>query len=101
MSAWVLALGLSAGYLVHKRFQFAEKLDEVIKKADGPVDEIRRVQRTVPDADKYQDINVSDQTAGEVRKLTEAREKQHQVVAKFEEGPAPIQGVWLNVPYAA
>ena len=31
MSAWVLALGLSAGYLVHKRFQFAEKLDEVIK----------------------------------------------------------------------
>ena len=31
MSAWVIALGLSAGYLINKNLQLTEKLDEQIK----------------------------------------------------------------------
>ena len=58
MSAWVIALGLSAGYLVNKNLQMTERLEQQVKvhqeeakPADpGPTSEaIRTVQRTVPD----------------------------------------------------
>lgn len=105
MSAWVIALGLSAGYLMKKKLLLTEKLDEQIKvhhesakpAAPGPTSEaIRDVQRTVPDADKYQDMNVQDISRERVNQLTAARERAHQEVSAFEAGPPPIQGVWLN-----
>ncbi|MAH41471.1 MAG: hypothetical protein CMO41_04410 [Verrucomicrobiales bacterium] len=105
MSAWVIALGLSAGYLMTKNLQMQKKLDEQIKihheqaepAKPGPTTErIRDVQRTVPDADKYQDMNIQDIDRERVKELTQAREQAHQEVAAFEQGPPPIQGVWLN-----
>ena len=59
--------------------------------------EIRQVQRTVPDADKYQDINVPELPAQRVRELAGHREAAHQEMMNYEAGPAPIQGVWLDV----
>ena len=106
MSAWVIALGLSAGYLINKKLQMTERIEEHVKvyqeqakPADpGPTTEtIRTVQRTVPDGDKYQDINVQDLNRKQVAVLTSAREKAHQEVAAYEQGPPPIQGVWLNL----
>ena len=105
MSAWVIALGLSAGYLINKQLRFTEKLDETIKTYNeaakpaepGPTTErIRKVQRTVPSADKYQDMNLQDIDSARVNELTTERERAHQQVAAFEAGPPPIQGVWLN-----
>ena len=106
MSAWVIALGLSAGYLINKKLQMTEKLDEQIKvhhdkakpATPGPTTEaIRDVQRTVPDADKYQDMNLQDISSERVNELTKSRERAHQEVAAYEAGPPPIQGVWLNL----
>ena len=106
MSAWVIALGLSAGYLINKQLHLTEKLDEQVrvhheraKPANpGPTTEaIRDVQRTVPDADKYQDMNLQDISSERVKQLTTSRERAHQEVAAFEAGPPPIQGVWLNL----
>ena len=101
MSAWVIALGLSAGYLINKQMQISQRLEEVMHEhnthttAATPSAEIRRVQRTVPDGVKYQDMNVTELPPAEVRKLVAAREAAHQEVAQYESGP-PIQGVWLN-----
>lgn len=106
MSAWVIALGLSAGYLVNKNLKMAERLEQAVqvhheqaKPADpGPAtDTIRKVQRTVPASDRYQDMNLQDLSASDVKGLTQAREQAHQEVAAFEQGPPPIQGVYLNV----
>ena len=106
MSAWVIALGLSAGYLINKNLKMTEKLEQQVKvhqeqakPADpGPTTErIRNVQRTVPDADKYQDMNLQDLSRERVAMLTSERERAHQEVAAFEQGPPPIQGVWLNL----
>ena len=105
MSAWVIALGLSAGYLVNKNLQMTERLEQQVKvhqeeakPADpGPTSEaIRTVQRTVPDADKYQDMNMQDLDKERVKLITTERERAHQRVVQFEEGPPQIQGVWLN-----
>ena len=82
-----------------------EQVKKVTKVDTGPVQAIQNVKRTVPDSDKYQDINVADlpsrksgtDPVGSVQALVENREAAHQEVVKYEEGPAPIQGVWLNV----
>ena len=106
MSAWVIALGLSAGYLINKQMQMGQRLDEKIHEhhsraqpaEPGPeTAEIRKVQRTVPDADKYQDINTPELPRERVRELAGYREAAHQEVAAYETGPPPIQGVWLNL----
>ena len=106
MSAWVIALGLSAGYLINKKLQLSQRLEEQVAAHHssaqpanpGPrSEEIRNVQRTVPDSERYQDINVNELPPREVQKLTDAREAAHQEVAQYERGPPPIQGVWLNV----
>ncbi len=97
MSAWVIALGLSAGYLINKQMNFSQIIDEKVSEyqTGGPSAEIREVQRRVPDSEKYQDINMRQPTA-DVKKLTAAREAAHQEVVEFESGP-PIRGVWLNL----
>ena len=108
MSVWMIALGLSAGYLINKKFQMEQLVDESVKEyvshakpANSQSDwaetqEIRRVQRTVPDGVKFQDINVSELPPGEVKKLTALGETHHEQTALYEGGPGPIQGVWLN-----
>jgi len=97
MSAWVIALGLSAGYLMNKQLSFAQVVGEKVREyqSGGETAEIREVQRRVPDADKYGEINMR-QPAADVKKLTDAREAAHREVAAYESGP-PIQGVWLNL----
>ena len=106
MSAWLIALGLSAGYLINKQMQMAQKLDEKVLEhhsaaaaaRPGPAtEEIRKVQRTVPDSEKYLDMNVTELPPERIRALQAAREEASAEVAEFEQGPAPIQGVWLNL----
>lgn len=106
MSAWVIALALSAGYLINRQLSVKQGLQERMAEFNshakpakpGPeTEEIRKVQATVPDAEKYLDINVSELPRAEVKKLTAAREAAHQEVAAYEAGPAPFQGVYLNM----
>ena len=105
MSAWLLALGISAGYLINKNLQIKSRLNEGIKvyqEAAKPADpgpassEIRRVQRTVPDADKYESMNIQDLSREDVDKLRIAREGAFNEVVAYESGAPPIQGVYLT-----
>lgn len=106
MSAWVIALGLSAGYLMNKQLQLGQRLEEKIHEHHsraqpanpGPkTEEIRNVQRQVPDAVKYQDMNVTQLPTERVNELVAKREALHQEMVAYEAGPPPIEGVWLNV----
>ena len=104
-SAWVLALGISAGYLINKNLQMTQAIEQTVaaapkaKAADpGPSTEaIRNVQRTVPAADRYQDMNVQDLTKRQMDSLAEGQAGAAAKVAEWETGPAPIQGVYLNL----
>ena len=105
MSVWLLGLGISAGYLINKNLSMHKKIDEMVMKyndnaepADpGPPTEcIRAVQRRVPDSDRYEDINVTDLPVKDVQSLTEAREAHLSTASKYEQGPGPIEGVYLN-----
>ena len=104
-SAWVLALGISAGYLINKNLQMGQAIEQVVKAAPtakpatpGPSTEaIRNVQRTVPAADRYQDMNVQDLTKRQMDSLAEGQAGAAAKVAEWEAGPAPIQGVYLNL----
>lgn len=102
MSAWVIALGLGAGYLINKNLQIARQIETSVaeyqstaKPAEGLSSaEVRQVQRTVPVADRYEDMNLQDLSRADAQGLVEARERAHQEVAAYESGPA-IQGVYL------
>jgi hypothetical protein len=105
MSAWVIALGLGAGYLINKnlsmRSRLAESVETFQRQADpanpGPeTEEIRQVQATVPDADRYQDMNLQDLSRKDVQGLVKAREQAFREVAAYEQGAPPIQGVYLS-----
>ena len=106
MSAWVIALGLSAGYLINKNLTMTNRLMESVTKSNAAAapasglqsSTIRQVQRTVPDADKYQDMNLQDLPAKDVKQLTKNVEAAHQEVQEFEvpvQFPE-IQGVYLS-----
>ena len=106
MSAWVIALGLSAGYLINKNLKMTERLEQQVKVVNEQSkpstsglesEEIRDVQRKVPDADKYADMNIQDLSRERVALLTSARESAHAQAVEFERGPPPIEGVWLNL----
>ena len=62
MSAWVLALGLSAGYLVRqnlamqKRLEIASAQVEECNKSEA-TQEIRRVKKTIPPSDRFSEMN--------------------------------------------
>lgn len=107
MSAWVVALGLSAGYLINKNLVMGSRLAESITTfnsaakpaTDGPpTREIRRVQRTLPDADKYQDMNLQDLASNDVKELTQVQAAAHQAVSAYEsfEASPQIEGVYLH-----
>lgn len=105
MSAWVIALGLSAGYLINKNVTLKTRLQAVAQEAnhgvgpatDGPpVQTIRKVQRTVPDADKYEEINRQDLKPKDQEKILEARSAKAQEVRQYEAPKLPeIEGVYL------
>lgn len=105
MSAWVVALGLSAGYLINKNVQMRSRLHESMTKSnaaahpatDGPpTAEIRKVQATVPIADRYQDMNLQDLSTKTAADLVARREAAHQEVAQYEQGLPQIEGVYLS-----
>jgi hypothetical protein len=106
MSAWVIGLGLSAGYLINKNLQMSSRLEESMQEfqeaaqpADPgpPTSEIRQVQRTVPMADQYQDLNMQDLGRQEVKAITAAREGAAAAVQRYEAPVLPeIEGVYLQ-----
>jgi len=100
MSAWVLALGLSAGYLINKKMHMKTRIEESITKFndDGATSEIRAVQRTVPLADKYQDMNLQDLSSQDTQSIVTEQERAASQVAEFENQHAlpTIEGVFLS-----
>ena len=64
MSVWVIGLGLAAGFLINKNLTMDHRIKDATKKyneaAQSETQEIRKVQSTVPLADKYQDMNLQD-----------------------------------------
>ena len=100
MSAWVIALGLGAGYLINKNLtmgsRLKEKAHEYKAKPSAETEEIREVQRAVPIADKYQDMNLQDLSKQKAEAIAREREAAHQRVAAYEAPALPeIQGVYL------
>ena len=102
MSVWVIGLGLAAGFLINKNLTMDHRIKDATKKyneaAQSETQEIRKVQRTVPPADKYQDMNLQDLPKKDVDKLTANQEQARQSVAAYEQVVAPPQilGVWLS-----
>ena len=107
MSAWVIGLGLSAGYLINKNLAMDSRMQESIKMhnesaqpaTDGPPTEtIRQVQRSLPVADKYQDMNLQDLPKKDADDLARRQEEAHQAAARYEMPTAlpEIEGVYLS-----
>lgn len=103
--AWVLALGLSAGYLINKNMAMASRLQQSINayNAEAADDdpklassEIRKVQATVPAADRFEAMNIQDLQDADVRTINSARESAKQAVADYEAGQGPIRGIYLT-----
>lgn len=106
MSAWVLGLLLSAGYLMQKKFQMEDKLGEKAaewqknaKPAEGGVTsaEVRQINATVHLPDKYQDVNAERLSSQQVREIGDGADRAFQQVQAYEASPVPqeIQGVYL------
>lgn len=103
MSAWTIALVVSSLYLMQKNMKVGPDLNALEKKyndrskPDEPLSStgIRNVQRTIPAADTYQDMNIQDLPKKDVANLVAARNAAHDEVTAYEEGPPPIQGVYL------
>ena len=105
MSAWVIGLGLSAGYLINKNLAMDARLQETVKEhnqsakpaTDGPpTEEIRQVQRSLPIADRYQDMNLQDLSRQDADALAKEQEAQHQSVSSYEASLPQIEGVYLS-----
>ena len=104
---WVIGLGLSAGYLMSKKAQLTNQLEKAEKEfneaaepADDGLrsDEIREVQRRVPDSERYLDMNLQDLSRADVQQLAKARDEAAQGVVQYEAGVGvyPIEGVYLS-----
>lgn len=106
MSAWVIALGMGAGYLINKNLTLTTRLDESVREFNsaaapaapsGPSSAaIRKIQRTVPDAETKLDMNVQHLSPQEITQLQQARQVAADEVKQYEAGPPPIQGVYLT-----
>jgi len=106
MSAWLIGLSLSAAYLVQKNAQMRSRLEDATVQFNADAEpakglkseEIRNVQRTIPDADKYQDMNIQDLSRADVNTLVKQREQAAQDVVEYENagGLPPIEGVYLT-----
>lgn len=106
MSAWVLGLALSAGYLINKNMIINSTLQESITAYNSAAQpatplasaEVRQRQRELPASEKYGEINLK-QNRKDVDALVEARDGTIKEVAEYEDPlhGGPIQGV-LFVP---
>ena len=106
MSAWMIALGLSAGYLINKNLTMTARIPENVAvhqsaakpATDGPpTQEIRKVQRTIPLSDRYQDMNLQDLPKRQADALAQNQDDAHREVAQYEAPVIPeIQGVYLH-----
>jgi len=105
MSAWLIALTLSAGYLVNKNLKITNRMDQSIKEyqsnaapAEGlQTETIRKVQRAVPLGDSLQDLNLQDLSRGDVKALSAERARAAAEVVAYESPTVPeIQGVYLH-----
>jgi len=106
MSAWVVGLGLAAGYLVNKNVVLKNQLDESVEEfnsaarpATGGVtsSEVRATHRRVDDHTIYGDMNA----ALPKKRMDELRSRQLAASEETEQfdaaqGPAAIQGVLLS-----
>ena len=101
MSAALVFVCLGAGYLINKQLTMSQRLQEslndVQEDASGAMQEVRRVQRTIPDADRYMDMNRQDLTPQQESFLTQQWQASRDEVQKWESvAPPPIQGVYLT-----
>ena len=104
MSAWAIGLALSAAYLIQKKLRITNRLDESIADFQSaakpdclPSSEIRKVQATVPAADRYQDMNMQDLDPRDADAIVKQRERARADVVAYEsQAPPPIQGVYLT-----
>jgi len=106
MSAWVVALGLGAGYLINKNTVIQDKLAESVerfnsaaKPATGSVTskEVRDAYKRT-DFVKYGDMN-SDLPKGQMDCLLEKERRRESAVEAFDAGPtgpSKIEGVLLT-----
>ena len=106
--AWVIALGISAGYLMSKNQQMHNQLNESVREfneaakpaTDGPASqEIRHVQASVPLADRFQDFNLQDLSKQQCQALVDQRQQAAQEIVSYENPPGslpPIEGVYLT-----
>ena len=107
MSAWVIALGLSAAYLMNQNMKFKAHLSAATKSFNTAAEPanplasetIRDAQRTIPPADQYQDMNLQDLATADVRTIQGARDLAAEEVVRYENLPPampPIEGVFLH-----
>ena len=105
MSTWAVGLALSAAYLMQKKMRISNQMDESITEFQSavkpdpclPTSEIRKVQRTVPASDRYQDMNMQDLDPRDADAIVKQRDRaQEEVVAYESQASPPIQGVYLT-----
>ena len=98
-AAWVLFVGIGAGYLINKQLSMASAIQESINMdRDGEhpdVTEIRKVQQAFPTDERYLNMNRRDLSRKDTQFLVDEWDKAKAEVAQFEAGPAPIQGVFF------
>ena len=102
MSAWVIALGLAAGYLINKNMVISGRLDQAISEFNSAAKpstsgvtsaEVRTAWKRT-DHVKYGDMN-SDLPRKEMDTLAAGEEKAAQEVQQFD-GQDTIHGVMLH-----
>ena len=106
MSAWVIGLGIAAGYLINKNIFMHQRLKESVHDfqesaapaTPGPASkEIRTVQRAVPASDRYESLNLQDLDRADVDSLVKLKDDTAAEVVAYEAPSLPeIQGVYLQ-----
>ena len=103
MSAWIIALGLSVGYLISKNVSVRQQLEESVAKfnsaakpATGGVTsaEVRDAYKSKAFV-KYGDMN-TDIPTSQMKPLDEGAQKTADEVSAFDGGSQQIQGVLLH-----
>lgn len=104
-AAWVLMLGLAAGYLANKRMalgsslEFAEREINSTTQADPhlPSQHIRGVQRQ-PNLDRYENMNTQDVTPQQLERLAVNGDRIQSEAAEYERhGTRQIIGEWFSM----
>lgn len=104
MSAWVVGLGLSAGYLINKNISFTGELDKSIAAFQGAAQpatsgvtsaEVRQAYKST-DFVKYGSMN-EELSASEKNALLSRETAQASAVQSYDGSPSePIQGVVMQ-----